>query len=95
MADAFAQYRAAARIADYPSDPSDVTNAALATLVGANVIADAIAAQTAAVQANTAAVADLAQQIYEDGMYDADEEVDEDWDVDQPLDERLRGLGDA
>lgn len=89
MADAIAQYQAANKF-------NGITSEALATLVGSNVIADAIAAQTAAVQANTAAVADLAQQIYEDGMYDGDdEEVDEDWDVDQPLDERLRGLGDA
>lgn len=94
MADALAQYQAAARIVAYPNDPGGITNAALATLVGSNVIADAIAAQTAAVQANTAAVANLAQQIYEDGMYD-DEEVDEDWEVDDDRDTRLRGLGDT
>lgn len=68
----------------------------IARLTSADVIADAIAAQTAAVQANTAAVADLAQQIYEDGMYDGDdEEVDETWEVDNERDDRLRGLGDT
>ncbi len=94
MADAIAQYKAA-RSLNVRHGNADIDHHILGGLVSANTIADAIAAQTAAVQANTAAVAELAQQIYEDGMYDDDEEVEEDWDVDQPLDERLRGLGDA
>jgi len=67
----------------------------IARLTSADVIADAIAAQTAAIQANTQVLADFAQQVYEDGMYDDEEEVDEDWDVDDDRDTRLRNLGDA
>ena len=93
MADAISRCKAA-RQANGHTQVLSVDD--ISRLTSANVIADAIAAQTAAVQANTAAVADLAQQIYEDGMYDGDdEETEEDWDIDQPLDERLRGLGDA
>jgi len=84
VADAIAQYTAARKAS------ANISDSDLSSLVSANVIAEAIDRQTAALNANAAATQNLAQEIYESNMFDDEDYEEDDHEIDEDRDRQLR-----